>query len=95
MKEETIHTLHPEGKQGVTISRQKYDAVRGAIVAGMTGKGEVPLQDLRRAVESELEGRFDGSISWYFETVKLDLEARGTIERVADRKPQHIRLLEA
>jgi len=34
---------------------------------------------------------FRGSIGWYTPKVKLDLEARGPIERIPDKKPQHLR----
>ena len=91
--EEKILTRHPEGKKGVRISRQKYDVIRAAIVDSMRGKGQIPLQAVRDNVEADLEGRFEGSVSWYFTTVKLDLEARGEIERVPGKRPQHIRLV--
>jgi hypothetical protein len=35
---------------------------------------------------------FRGSIGWYTTIVKLDLEARRLIERIPDKKPQHLRL---
>jgi hypothetical protein len=90
---EKILTRHPEGKKGVRISRQKYDVMRAAIMDSVPGKGQVPLQVVRNDVEADLEGRFEGSLSWYFTTVKLDLEARGVIERVPGKRPQHIRLV--
>ena len=31
------------------------------------------------------------SVGWYATTVKLDLEARGLIERVPDARPQRLR----
>ena len=36
----------------------------------------------------------EGSISWYVTTVKLDLEARGLIERVPRSRPQRLRMAE-
>jgi hypothetical protein len=42
-------------------------------------------------VKEALDGRFDGNVSWYAETVKLDLEARDAIERTSSR-PQRYRL---
>jgi len=33
-------------------------------------------------VNRALKGKFDGSIPWYMESTKLDLEARNVIERV-------------
>lgn len=42
-------------------------------------------------VNRNLRGKFTGNISWYAETVKLDLEARKVVERTAS-KPQKYRL---
>ena len=39
-------------------------------------------KDLTEEVRHKLAGHFDGSISWYVTTAKLDLEARGMTERV-------------
>ena len=43
-------------------------------------------------IKNELEGKFVGSINWYTETVKLDLEARFIIERIKEKKPQVYRI---
>jgi hypothetical protein len=86
-------TLHPEGKEGVNIEKQKYDMINNAILAGIKQQGgEILFKDLSAAVEANLPGAFDGSIGWYTTTVKLDLEARGVIERVPKHSPQKIRL---
>ena len=92
--EDRVMTMHPqEGKHGVNLSRKKYDAVRTAIIDTLTNENVMTFGDLNEAVHQELEGIFDGSISWYFTTVKLDLEARETIERVGKSNPQQIRLV--
>jgi hypothetical protein len=51
------------------------------------------FKELTEEVRGSLEGSFDGSISWYFTTVKLDLEARGVIERIPNKAPQRLRLV--
>lgn len=87
-----IHAQHPApDKQGTTIDAAKYHAVRDAIVAAL-GAGPVAFEALIEAVEDAIGDDFDGSIPWYVTTVKLDLEARGTIERVPGQRPQHLRL---
>ena len=94
--EERILTLHPEKKKGVNISRSKYDQIRSAIQAALEESGPYTFQGLNEAVTHKLAGKFDGSIRWYFTTVKLDLEARGVI--ICERKsgqPQMIRLAES
>ena len=53
---------------------------------------EVRFKDLPAAVEESLQEPFVGSISWYVTTVKLDLEARGLLERVPGATPQRLRL---
>lgn len=84
-------TKHPEpGKQGVNIDREKYDLIRDAILEFLAGE-EKGFWDMVRALEDRLSSRFSGSVPWYVTTVKLDLEARGQIERVPGSKPQMLR----
>lgn len=88
---EKIQALHPEGKQGTNIDKDKYDAMRAAIEAALGEAGEMTFQELNQAVHDRLEGDFEGSIGWYYTTVKLDLEARNVIERVGKGSPQRLR----
>lgn len=90
---EKILTKHPEGKYGVNISRKKYDVIRGSIIESLRRKGELTYTDLTKAVKENLTGKFEGSINWYVEAVKLDLEARKVIERIPRTKPQLYRLI--
>jgi hypothetical protein len=90
--DETILTLHPQGKQGVNISRAKYDTVRAAIVATLQEHGSMTFGELTEAVAQRLAGSFDGSVSWYVVSVKLDLEARDVLRRVPNSRPQRIEL---
>lgn len=87
-----IQTLHPEqGKRGVHIARDKYDAVRAAILDALAA-GPMALTALYDAVQQRLPPTFDGSRTWYTMSVKLDLEARGVIERMPQSGPQVLRL---
>ena len=93
MEEEKILTLHPEeGKQGVNISRSKYDMIRQAIRDAIRSQGTISFKGLVSLVEYNLRNRFEGSIPWYVTTVKLDMEARGEIERIPGPGEQKIRL---
>ena len=74
---EKIRTLHPEKKQGVNISREKYEIIRKAILCVLETQKEITFMKLSRAVEEEVNGNFEGSVTWYVTTVKLDMEARG------------------
>jgi hypothetical protein len=92
--EERIMTQHPGGKTGVNISKQKYHIVRQAILKTFGVHVERSFKELVEDVRGELGGKFDGSISWYATTVKLDLEARNIIERVPGETPQRLRLVQ-
>ena len=87
-----IRTLHPEKKQGVNISKEKYDVIRNAILCVLQSEKEMTFMKLSRAVEKEVNGTFDGSVTWYVTTVKLDMEARGEIKRVPNSRPQLVKL---
>ena len=88
-----IHTLHPEKKQGVNISREKYEMICKAILSILRAHKEISFMNLSRAVEKEVNGKFEGSVMWYVTTVKLDLEARGTVKRVPNSRPQLVKLV--
>jgi hypothetical protein len=93
---ERIWTLHPqEGKRGVHIDKAKYDVVRQAILDSLAEQGEIPWSQLPAAVEARLAAPFEGAIGWYTISVKLDLEARGIVERVPGKSPQVLRLRSA
>lgn len=93
MEEEKILTLHPEaGKQGVNISRAKYDMIRQAILNAVRSQGSITFKALSSLVDYSLRNRFEGSIPWYVTAVKLDLEARGEIDCITDRGEQKLRL---
>ena len=90
---EKMMTRHPDGKQGVNIDRHKYDLIRQAILDSLgQNDGEILFKDLPTAVSTNLTEPFDGSIGWYTTTIKLDLEARGEIEREPGLSPQKLRL---
>jgi hypothetical protein len=90
MKEEKILTKHPLGKSGKNIDKQKYETVKKAILSALRKK-EFTHPELSDRLNKTLKNKFEGNISWYGETVKLDLEARKMIERTAS-KPQKYRL---
>ena len=90
---ERIMTLHPAGKEGVNIDQQKYQTIKQAILVSIEERGEIPFSELSATVEANLAEPFSGSIGWYTTTVKLDLEARGLVERIPGRSPQVLRLV--
>jgi hypothetical protein len=91
MKEgKKILTRHPRGKSGKNISARSYEALKKAILASLRGK-ELTHTELFRELDKKLTKTFEGNVSWYGETVKLDLEARKAIERTGTR-PERYRI---
>jgi len=90
MNEEKILTKHPLGKNGRNIDRLKYDKMKEAIL-DVLRNNELSHTELMTQLNKKLKGKFSDNISWYAETVKLDLEARKIIERTFS-KPQKYRL---
>ena len=90
MSEEKILTKHPLGKNGRNIDRQKYELVKESILSALE-ENELTHTELFDQLNKSLKSKFSGNISWYGETVKLDLEAGKIIERTAS-KPQKYRL---
>jgi len=81
---EKILTLHPRGKKGVRIDRPRYEAMKKALLR-VLGRRPLTHDELTNAVVNAQKGKFEGSIPWYMEATKLDLEARKVIERVSGK----------
>ena len=90
--DEKFITKHPQGKSGVNISKAKYETIKTAIVDTLQENEPMSFSALTEQANQEIGGKFEGSISWYVTTVKLDLEARGVIERIPNSSPQQLRL---
>jgi hypothetical protein len=91
----TIPTRNPgRGKKGPRVDGARYEAMKAALLAVIPRTREgVTFASLPGLVERKLpRALFEGaSIPWYVATVKLDLEARGLIRRVANASPQRLR----
>jgi len=94
MSEEKIMTLHPQGKKGVHILKRRYDVIHDYILKTIEAESEITYQDLNDRAEKEIKD-FDGKINWYIVSVKLDLEARGIIERIPKTSPHRLRMKKA
>ncbi len=87
MKDSKIQTLHPEkGKQNQKITLDKYEIIRLAIL-DVLAKTQLTHTELIEKLKKKLKGKFEGNVSWYGITVKLDLEARGVIKRSNSKTP--------
>lgn len=84
-----------KGKHSTRPDAGRYEAMRKALLKAIPRtRAGVRFMDLfdvigRHLPRSGLPG--GGSISSYLTTVKLDLEAKGVIERVPDSVPQRLR----
>jgi hypothetical protein len=88
MAEEKILTRHPLSKSGKNISKQKYETLKKAILSALQSK-ELTHTELFNRLNNILKGKFSGNISWYAETVKLDLEARKIVQRTSAKPPKY------
>ena len=101
------HRVRPIAKRGAAAKTGKgkaqskrIDAVQyqvmckalmKAIPRTQAGVRFMDLFDTIGSVRPRLSLPGGGSLSWYLTTVKLDLEARGLIERVPHSVPQRLR----
>lgn len=82
------------GKKPTVIARWKYDVLRTAILSVLPDKAPgMPLRELPERVAALLEpgqrARM-GSIAWHTTVVKLDLEVKGDVGRVAGAGEQRL-----
>ena len=84
VEEKKVQTLSPIiGSGGTRISKTKYDAYKKAILKVVPKSNDgIAFKELPKAVKRQLPKSIEGSVNWYTVCVKLDLEARGLIERV-------------
>jgi hypothetical protein len=93
MTEKKVLAIHPDKtKQGVRIAESKYNKMRMAIVDAFGDADELSYQEAVAHVRDALTGNFDGSIEWYFNAVKHDLEARKILVRTTKSSPVSYRL---
>ena len=94
-KPEMFEALHPDpAKQGTRVTKATYDLYRTALLAVIPADEEgIEFGQLREAVIPYLPADIVESTSpgWWTTTVKLDLEARGLIERTGHSGRQRVR----
>jgi hypothetical protein len=92
MREKTLTRYPQTARFGSNMSKEKYEAIRTSIITSFNTHGVLTFSQLAEAVECELTGKFDGSMTWDITTVKLDLEAKGIIQRIPKTIPHRLRL---
>jgi hypothetical protein len=88
--DQKIQLIHPAGKKAVSIQKDKYDVLKNVILNCLKVKGESTHAEILHAITEDIRNnkfKFEGSLNWYLEWVKLDLEGRKIIKRVSDKSP--------
>jgi hypothetical protein len=81
-----IQLLHPAGKNAFKIDAGKYEVMSNAIVHCLN-KQALTHKEMLEAINVYLKKnkiKFDGSVEWYMEGVKLDLEAKKIVKRIKE-----------
>ena len=93
--DQKIQLIHPDGKKAVSIDKQKYDVLKKAIISSLNINGQSTHSEILNSISEDFKRykiRFEGSLEWYLEWVKLDLEARNEIKRVENKSAVIFRL---
>jgi hypothetical protein len=88
--ETSIQLKHPAGKKAVTMAKGKYDTIKKVLLKCLETKGaSTHVQILQSILEDfkQKKIKFEGSVEWHMEWVKLDLEARKEIKRIGEKSP--------
>jgi hypothetical protein len=95
MTKEMMEALHPDpSKKGTRVTKATYLIYKTALLTVIPDTEEgIYFSDLPKAIEPYLPADIirDTSPGWWTTTVKLDLEARGLIERVPGKGKQRLR----
>jgi hypothetical protein len=91
MEDNYIQALHPQpGKTNKRITLEKYDFIKENLLK-IIKEQELTHTELMEELYARIKDNFKGGVQWYGEVVKLDLEARGIIERTRS-KPEKYKL---
>ncbi|OHD79172.1 MAG: hypothetical protein A3J97_15710 [Spirochaetes bacterium RIFOXYC1_FULL_54_7] len=92
---EIFQALHPDpNKNGTRVTKATYEAYRTALLQVIPAReAGIAFADLSQAVRPHLAQELLNTTSptWWVTTVKLDLEARGLIERIPGTGKQRVR----
>ncbi len=81
MNEDKIQCLHPQGKHAPAIAATTYHLFKRAITKTLA-KEPLSYSLIAASVKEYFKKEkiaFEGSVGWYTETIKLDMEATGLI----------------
>jgi hypothetical protein len=93
--EQKIQLQHPAGKKAISMDKEKYGAIEKSLLNCLKGKAESTHKEILNAITEDFKTnkiKFAGSLEWHMEWVKLDLEAKKKITRIADTTPIKFKL---
>jgi hypothetical protein len=85
-----VALIHPEGKKGISMEREKYNELRKSFLLAVQSKPGSSFDDLLHAVEKDLDKRkvnIKGSLQWNLFWVTLDLESKKQVKRDKSHSP--------
>jgi hypothetical protein len=88
--EQKMQLKHPAGKKAISMDKEKYSVIKKSLLMSLKGKVELTHKEILKAITEDFKKnkiKFAGSIEWHMEWVKLDLEAKKEIKRMADSLP--------
>ena len=94
--EANIQLKHPSGKKAVSMVKGKYDVMKKALLNCLKTRGESTHVEILQTITEDFKKsktKFEGSVEWHMEWVKLDLEARKEIKRIGDKSPIRFAIL--
>ena len=86
--ETKIQLKHPAEKKAVSMDMAKYAVLKESILNCLKKKGESTHTEILQKITDDFKKnktKFEGSVEWHMEWVKLDLEARKEIKRTGDK----------
>ena len=92
---EMFQALHPDpSKQGTRVTKATYDVYKDALLKVIPNTPEgIEFISLSKAIQPHVPSEVleTTSAGWWTTVLKLDLEARGVIERITVKGRQRIR----
>lgn len=82
--ETKIQLNHPDGKKAIKMSIDKYEVIKTSLLNSLKSEKSLTHSEILQFIKSEFDKNnttFEGSIQWYMQSVKMDLEAKKIISK--------------
>jgi hypothetical protein len=88
--EQKIQLKHPTGKKAISMDKETYGVIEKSLLICLKEKAAATHKEILKFIIEDFEKnniKFAASVEWHMEWVKLDLEARKKITRIAGKAP--------